>query len=178
MSNYERLWGLWRKALLTQLHLWHSCQFLWLEKGSTSSNFVRASHLLQHVAADIPLDQDGKDEPKNSFLAGFASIWDHCAGKSLNLRGWGISFLHAKGWIVRFRGEPHTTVTLLLIWQSWQTPAGGELFFLGGNFTPHCVPWIVGRMVGMKEEMRRKEEIQPFGWKPREGGLFHYSHAC
>lgn len=71
-----------------QLHLWCSCQSLWGQQGSDSRNFVGVSRLLQAVAADIPLGQEGKDEHKNRFLTGFASIWDYHANKNANPQVW------------------------------------------------------------------------------------------
>lgn len=75
---------------------------------------------------------------------------------------------------VKWSTSHHCLVPPLIVWESWQGSAGGELFFLGGNFSPYCMPWIAGWMVGMTEEMQRKEGFQPFGVQPRKG-LFHYS---
>lgn len=87
------------------LHLWCSCESLWAQEGSNSGNFVGVSRLLKGVAADIPLGQEGKDEHKNRFLAGFASIWDYHANKKSELPDLGSHLLNA----VRLNGAPHTT---------------------------------------------------------------------
>jgi len=142
MSNYQRVGGSWRKALRTQSHPRQSCRSPRLERGGSRGNGIGASRSLRGAAADLLLDREGERMSTKidfqrvlpvSGIIVLAKAWMPTAGIWLS---WQLE--GGLGCQVRRGTSRRSAVTPLLLWESCQASAGGDLFFLAGNFSPCC----------------------------------------